>query len=229
MRLIQVLVFLLIPLAIMIIAIMQPYVDPRLLMLDPMVAAEESGACCKTYYGLVSTLGVLGWFSTAAICAFAALLLRSLGGSRAAVWFASAAALLTGALGFDDAFLFHENIAPKLGIPQNAVLGFYGLTASFYILAAIRILQRKSLFLFFASGMFLAASMGLDIVWHSTDSLVVSLEDGAKFVGICCWLGAHISAMAELLRNAIGSGRVQLNDRRLTHALGTDNRQMVYS
>ncbi|MGI9351689.1 MAG: hypothetical protein ACR2O3_09015 [Rhizobiaceae bacterium] len=229
MRLLQVLLFLLIPIVIVVIAIMQPFVDPRLLMLDPMVAAEESGTCCRTYYGLISTLGVLGWFSTAAICSFAAVLLRSLGGSAKAVLFASSAALLTAVLGFDDAFLFHENIAPKLGIGQNFVLGFYGLAAVFYILTASRILRMENLFLFFTAGFFLGASMGLDIIWHSTDSLVVSLEDGSKFIGIICWLGAHVSAMTELLENTVGKKRAQVPDKRMARAMNNINEQMVYS
>ncbi|MEO1141596.1 MAG: hypothetical protein AAFW66_04535, partial [Pseudomonadota bacterium] len=55
--------------------VLQDSVDPRLLLLDPLVAAEVSNDCCKTYYGIFSTLGVLIWMATAAICGFAVLVL----------------------------------------------------------------------------------------------------------------------------------------------------------
>lgn len=229
MRPIHGIIFLLIPIMIVAIAIMQPFVDPRLLMLDAMVAAEESGNCCKTYYGLISTLGILGWFSTAAVCAFAAIVLSVVGGSKVAVQFALIAALLTGVLGVDDAFLFHENIAPKLGIQQNVVLGFYGLMACVFAIYASRLMQRESLILFVIAGMFLAMSMGLDVVWHSTDSLVVSLEDGAKFIGICCWYGALSTAMKEQLVQAVGRNRDSIFESRFIRTLDTARQSVALS
>ena len=48
-----------VPMTVVAAVMAQGYVDPRLLFLDPMVAAEVAERCCKTYYGIMSTLGVL--------------------------------------------------------------------------------------------------------------------------------------------------------------------------
>lgn len=186
---------------IVVVAIVQPFVDPRLLMLDPMVAAEESGMCCRTYYGIMSTLGVLGWFATMAITAFAAAVLIALAADRKFIFLTLFAAGFTGMLGFDDAFLFHENLAQKIGIAQNTVLAAYGLLAVFYMTLIWQNRRSVSLVMIGTAGIFLAASLGLDVVLHSTDPVIVSLEDGAKFIGICCWLGFHVDAMFRMVVN----------------------------
>ena len=180
-------------------AMAQGHVDPRLLFLDPMVAVEVAGHCCKTYYGIMSTLGVLMWIATAGVCLFAASVLwRALGWAPPTL-FALAAGMLTAWLGLDDAFLFHENIAPKIGIPQTVVLAAYVLLALAYVAVSARQILAADAVLFVLAGGFLAASLGIDIIFHSTDSFVVALEDGAKFIGIACWMMFHVTAMARLM------------------------------
>lgn len=188
-----------IPTVILSIAAVQTAVDPRLLMLDPLVAAKISDECCSAYLGIISTLGVMGWIATTAICAFTAYLLYVMRAPKQAFWFALSASMFTGFLAFDDAFLFHEIVAPRLGISQNSVLGAYVGIAGIYCLLAWRFIILSDIVLFVAAGLFLATSMGIDVVLHSTDSRIVFLEDGAKLFGIFCWLGFHANAMTKLL------------------------------
>lgn len=191
------------PSLIVLIAIMQNALDPRLLMLDPMVAAEESGECCRTYYGLISTLGVFVWISTAAICAFAAWVLYSIKADRKDWEFALIAALFTGWLGLDDAFLVHENILPKLGVSQNLVIASYVVVGMLYGYRVLTSRLKPDLILFGTSALCLGASVGLDVALHSTDSMVVAAEDGFKFVGIWCWFGFHARLMAITVLDAL--------------------------
>ncbi len=189
-----------VPGLILAIALGQSVVDPKLLFLDPMVAADVSGDCCYTYYGIVSTLGVLMWIATAAVCLFAAFLLWKLNAPARAIGFALLAGVLSGWLGFDDGFLFHENIAPKIGVPQTLVLAIYLVLAAAYSAFSIREILKADVVLFGLAGVFLLASLGVDVVLHSTNSTTVSIEDGAKFLGISCWMAFHVTAMMALVR-----------------------------
>lgn len=191
------------PALIVLAAVMQDTVDPRLLFLDPMVAVEVAGQCCKTYYGIISTIGVMMWLMTATLCLFAAFVLYQLGAASAVVRFALVAGLFTGWLGLDDAFLFHENIAPKLGIPQLAILLVYGGLAAAYTILCVRQILASDVLLFVLAGGFLASSLAIDAFLHSTDSFVTVLEDGAKFFGIACWVAFHVSAMAKAITRQI--------------------------
>lgn len=189
----------LIPTIILSVAFFQTKVDPRLLVLDPMVAADVAGDCCYTYYGIISTLGVFGWIAAAALSASAAIILWRLYRQTETVLFAGFAAFFSLALGFDDAFLFHENIAPKFGVPQTAVLAAYLVLAGVYCLLGRRIILKSDLFLFLSAGFFLALSMGLDVILHSTESTTVFAEDGAKFIGISCWFAYHFKTFIDLI------------------------------
>ena len=60
-------------------AAFQPWIDPADLFRDPLAVAELKGAaCCKVYDGAISSLGIIGWMTPAAISLFAAGVLLSL-------------------------------------------------------------------------------------------------------------------------------------------------------
>lgn len=187
-----------VPVAVCLAAYFQPFVPPRLLFLDPLIAAMEADACCKTYLGIVSTIGILLWVATAAVCVFAALMLHAQGANRRLWEFAAMAGLLTAWLALDDAFLVHENIAPKLGIPQTAVLLFIAVFAMAYVAKCWRVIVSLDAAMFGLAVGFLAASVGIDVVHVSTSDLHFLAEDGAKFAGIVCWSCFHLSAMKRL-------------------------------
>lgn len=179
----------------------QPWVEPRWLFLDTITAVELSGDCCHVYFGMVSNLGIMLWTGTAAVCLFAALVLS--GGrdavSRDRAPFALIAGLFTGWLALDDAFLVHEKVFPALGLPQGSVLLAYAILAFLFALYARRIVFQVDVILFFLAIGFLATSVMIDHFHHGLTSNAIFLEDGSKFIGICCWATFHVAAMARFL------------------------------
>ena len=110
--------------------------------------------------GFLSSLGVVLWFCSAAVWAFTGFIL-GVRGSGGRFHFHSA--VLSGYLGFDDLFEFHEVIAPSvLGIPERAVMLFIAGATALYVWQWRRgLLVRDGLVLAVGVG-FLAASMGID-------------------------------------------------------------------
>lgn len=172
---------------------LQPFVDPRLLFLDPMIAGVVSGDCCRSWYGFMSTLGVMAWMAGGAVALFAALVMIRIGRARED-WLPL---LLAGtiSLGFavDDVFLVHENLAPKLGIPQVVVLAIYALLALGYLALCWRQLLAYHPVLFGLAGGSLALSLGFDLFGLQGTMSTIVVEDGAKFVGIAAWTSYHIA------------------------------------
>ena len=186
---------------LLLVVVAQPYVDPRWFFLDTLTAVERSGDCCHVYYGFVSNLGIYIWISTGVVCLFSALLLRDNPNAPRTWWmFALFAGCFTGWLALDDAFLLHDKVMPYFGIPQDPVQWSYAVLAALYAAFAIRVLMHGDFALFlFACGC-LGASVLIDQTVHSDSWVRVALEDGAKFLGICCWSGFHLSLLYNLLR-----------------------------
>ncbi|MEM1049560.1 MAG: hypothetical protein AAGL24_25635 [Pseudomonadota bacterium] len=189
----------LVPMAFLAVVNLQPFVEAKWMFLDPLTAAELSGDCCHTYYGFVSTLGIMMWVTAAAVCLFAAFLFLMEGRARGLVGFALAAGVFTGWLALDDAFLVHEVVFPSIGIPQNAVLATYALLAMVYLACSWRIVLAHDYWLFLAGGSGLALSMAVDTLLHSLVPGIVMLEDSAKFFGIFCWMAFHVTTVARIL------------------------------
>lgn len=149
------------------------------------------------YTGMLSTLGIMFWAAASALCLFGgtALRLRTREGSR----FLWAAGVLSAALGLDDAFMFHEGIAPvHLQLPEPVVFGTYaGSVALFLLVFWRRILASEYLLLAIALAC-LGASMLLDLIFVTSD-LETFVEDACKFCGIVFWLSYLTCAANELV------------------------------
>ena len=183
--------------------VFQPFVEPRLLYADPLVAGMESGECCKIWYGAMSTLGALIWAGAAAICLFAALLIRLSAkapprGARADL-FLLFAGLFTGWLVLDDVYQVHEAFAPGLGIPQNLILAVYALLALAYLWTGRRLILASSWALLGAAFAGFGLSVGLDVVLEAPGDRLEAIEDAGKFVGIVAWTMFHAAAGLEAL------------------------------
>lgn len=173
-------------------ATFQTYADPRLLFMDVIAGAQASGYCCRGYYGVMSNLGAIGWALAAGVALFAALCVWARGGTRADWLLLGFGGALSLALCMDDMLLLHESILPGWGVPQVAVLGGYALASLAYAFAQRRrLLSSDGAFLLLAF-VLLGGSLAVDVLLHSTRSLVVAAEDGLKFVGIYAWLAFHI-------------------------------------
>lgn len=185
-------------------AAMQPFVDPRLLFLDTIIAGVVSGDCCRSWYGFMSTLGVLMWVGTGAVLLFAAMMLMRMDRApvvRLQLLFAGLISLI---FGLDDVYLIHENAAPKLGVPQLAVLLAYVLLAMAYMALSWRRILAFNPVLFLLAGGFLAASLVVDLFGTTGSVMTIVWEDGAKFVGIAAWSSYHLAFASLAVRAAAG-------------------------
>ena len=177
-------------------AAFQPWIDPADLFRDPLAVAELKGAaCCKVYDGAISSLGIIGWMTPAAISLFAAgVLLSSAQKPQGSVLFFIYAGLFTAFLGSDDLFLVHENVLPAFGVPELATYGAYALIGIGYLATSWRLILTHRFVLFGGAIALLATSVLIDRLLHSDNVWRLIIEDGAKFVGISMWMAFHIDA-----------------------------------
>ncbi len=172
-------------------SVIQPWIEPRWLYMDPQTVGELRGTCCHIYDGAISNLGVMLWAATAAIALFAAVLKAD----RAENYrFALVSSGVSTLLLLDDAFLLHEVAFPELGVPQSVVVMAVGLITSAYLVLGHRRFLRNGPvgMLMISLGLF-AVSLGIDQVFSSITSLAITLEDGAKFAGIVFWCLFHLA------------------------------------
>ena len=172
----------------------QPWIPVEDLLRDPLAVAQLSSQCCHSYYGALSSLGVLLWSGTAAVCLFAGLLLLNSQGPSEAARFLGSAGLFSGFLAADDLFLLHDHVLPNYGVPEVAMYGLYGLLCIGYLLRFRVIIASQDMLAFLLAGGFLATSIFVDQVIHSDASIRILVEDGSKLFGIGFWAAFHVAA-----------------------------------
>lgn len=181
------------PPALLIAAVLlQPWFEPRWAFLDPIVAGQTSGYCCRIYYGVLSNVGVLYWWAAASVCCFTALLLHRIGDRSRDFAFIACAGVFTALLSVDDLLMLHEGLLPKLGIPQPVVLAFYAAAGLTYVVGFRSEILARDAAIFALATAFLCTSLVIDVFVHSLDNVFVWMEDGAKFMGVAGWSGFHI-------------------------------------
>jgi hypothetical protein len=86
------------------------------------------------YVGFLSSLGIMLWSASAAICLLGASAMHRI--HHQTFIFLLCSGLLCVMLTLDDAFLFHEEVFPiHLNIPENLVFGTYFLLMAGYLLS----------------------------------------------------------------------------------------------
>jgi len=155
------------------------------------------------YLGGLSHLGVLLWCGTMSVC------LLTVGATVTEEVpprlrpFLLGAGLLSAALLFDDLFLFHEVIGPRLlDVPERYVHASYGL-ATLALLVAFRatILETDYLILGVAGGFLLLSQVADTLTNTAPDTSVKFLvEDGLKFLGIVGWFTYFVSVCLAALK-----------------------------
>lgn len=190
-RLFLVVSVLLLPTIFLLLVSMQPWVNPKWMFLDTVTAAEFSDDCCHVYYGFVSNLGIFLWVATSAVCLFSATIFSQWENTKALFRFAVTAGLFSAWLAMDDAFLLHEIVFPKIGVPQFLVLAVYVLLAFSYIIASWRVVFSSEYWILALGVGAVAISLGVDQFFHSLDPMIVIIEDSAKFFGLFCWFAFH--------------------------------------
>lgn len=162
------------------------------LAIEVRVLTQDATALAKVHplAGVLSSLGILVWWTSASLWLFCAGVHRREGEER--LWrFCLSSALLSGYLALDDLFQIHESLAPVyLGIPEGAVYGLLGMAVVAYLLSfRDLLLNLRGLLLLGALGL-LAVSVGVDGLEHWLWRLghwTYLLEDGLKWMGIVSW------------------------------------------
>lgn len=136
--------------------------------------------------GVLSSLGILGWTTAAAVSGFGASLVE--GGHRR---FLAATSALTGILAIDDLLLIHDEVAPDhLGIHENVVLVLLaGAAAAYGIVYRRQLLSDLNHAMLGVSALaWFAASAFLDLIADDAfGDQHFFVEDGCKFLGIVSW------------------------------------------
>ncbi|MFN0161165.1 MAG: hypothetical protein ACKVQQ_08045 [Burkholderiales bacterium] len=141
--------------------------------------------------GMLSSIGILAWWTSASIWFFAALI-RSKQVDKAGCGFFAYSGALSVYLALDDLFQIHESLAPAyLHISERAVYGLLGLATAVYIWRFRHSLMRPDGVLFVLALVFLGSSVLVDAIlepwmWRLADWQYF-LEDGMKWLGICFW------------------------------------------
>lgn len=141
----------------------------------------------KPYIGMLSNIGMVLWSSAASICFFAFIYNKQKRNTKFQVFFLFSA-ILTTVLLLDDLFMLHEFVLPKyLFIPENLIIGVYGLSVLLYFILFRKIFSETYYLPLVLSLIFFALSIGFDfyprvLPWHYL------FEDGLKFLGIVGWL-----------------------------------------
>jgi hypothetical protein len=152
------------------------------------------------YFGLVSNFTIAFWLlGGACACLAAAVLARGTGARRESALFLGAFGVWTLWLGFDDAYVVHEEFFPdKVGISQAVVSLIYVIVTAAMIWRFRRQLINADLPLLVCALVVLAASQGVDqflkVGAHNF------LEESLKMIGVFAWSGYFALRSASLLR-----------------------------
>jgi len=162
------------------------------LALEVRIFTQDATALAKVHplAGVLSSLGILLWWTSTSIWFFCATLGEPAVTARQRRFCLSSAGL-SGYLALDDLFQIHESLAPVyLGVPEKGVYALLGLAVAVYLLVfRAELLNRRGLLLLGALGL-LAASVLVDSLdswlWRMGHWTYL-LEDGFKWMGIVAW------------------------------------------
>ncbi len=137
------------------------------------------------YAGILSQIGLFLWSATAAICLYSLTFIND----KAHKSFIIASVCITIFLGIDDAFMFHEDLLPSLGIHQKVVFLGYGMLMIFYLFRYYKLILTTDFILFTLALGWFGLSMFIDNFIRDVSPYITKLaEDGTKFIGITTWL-----------------------------------------
>lgn len=169
------------------------------LMRDPAATMRA-----PAYIGLVSNIGVLLWYGTAAVCLFCAAGLRRQESGGTMRSFLLLAGLITAVLGLDDLFRLHEDVLPSLGVRQRITVAVYATAVPLYLVRYRQLILRTDFLLLLFALAFLGLSVCIDylspriehmpyasVAWMrgymAIPELRIYVEDGFKLLGIASW------------------------------------------
>jgi hypothetical protein len=156
------------------------------------------------FTGVLSSLGILLWCATAAVCLFAARAADP--GRIVARRFLASAGAITLYLLLDDQFQIHEVVAPRLfGIGETVVFAVLGAAVAVHLLRFLRLIALTQWRWLALALVLLAVSVVADLVtgrWLASE-WAFFIEDGFKWLGIVCWCRYHVGTALAALREPL--------------------------
>lgn len=153
------------------------------------------------FTGVLSSLGILLWCATAAVCLFAARAADP--GRIVARRFLASAGVITLYLLLDDQFQIHEAVAPRLlGIGEIVVFAVLGAAVAVHLLRFLHLIVLTEWRWLALALALLAASVVADLLtsrWVGSE-WAFFVEDGFKWLGIVCWCRYHVGTALAVLR-----------------------------
>lgn len=145
------------------------------------------------YFGSLSIVTSLVWWTGATAAGLAALTLRGRGDAEAVRALALGAAL-TGMIGLDDALQIHEELLPAAGISQKLVVAGYGVATIAVLVSTRDWIMRGPWVAIAAGAVLIAVAAGSDQLEAIIDAELHVIEDGAKLVGAALWSSFYVRA-----------------------------------
>ena len=141
------------------------------------------------FFGVLSSVGILFWAATAAICFFSAAIVGSTRADRSAARFLLGAGLITTLLLLDDLFMFHEYVFPQfLHVGEKVTLLGYAVIVGMFLWSSRQRLWRTDYALLLLAFVLLGFSVISDNLFSSnTENWGYLIEDGPKLFGIVAW------------------------------------------
>jgi len=172
---------------------------------DPAVIAGKAGVAplvnfyINPFLGIISNLGILLLCACASVCLFASFLTRSETGKKKlnGSGFLKFFGLLSLGLLFDDLFLFHESIAPKLLLSQEIIYIGYIAIVLFGIIKFRKVILKTEWFLLCFAFAFFVLSLTFDLLYVP----YLLLEDGFKLLGIATWCSYFVLVSLQVVKN----------------------------
>lgn len=142
-----------------------------------------------SFYGFISSLGILLWMATVAICFFTSTLLKTIN-ETFSYRFMLSSAILSSYLLIDDLFLLHEHSGVLFKGSELFIYALLGVSVFLYLIIFKSIILKTNYLVLILALFFLFASISIDSIqpflWGKGD-LHAFLEDGTKWIGICFW------------------------------------------
>ncbi len=204
-------------LSLWIVVLVQDVVPVDQLLLD-----KASDGAIPWYTGFVSSLGILLWVMT--VCACSATAFVAYHGSRTAATKAfRGAAIFFGVLLLDDLFLLHSDVIPRLiPLSKHAIISIEAGLGMLWLVPAWSEIRRTRWEILASAGVGFGTSILVDILLEEAGSstLVLVLEDGAKFLGGVALATWAIVTAADVIRSVTKSSQ-QVSEAALASPTGS--------
>lgn len=152
--------------------------------------------------GFLSNIGVLFWCATVAILAFSSVLAGKMNHKKEMLFLLSSG-VITAILMLDDLFMVHDYLFYSIGWNQYVMYTIYLVLFILYFLYYFKFLRKLPFrFLLIAAFFFLGSSVGMDIIFETTN-MEYFVEDSFKFTGIVSWFLFYVLNSLAFVKNLL--------------------------